>query len=94
LVVVASPSHPIAGRGQVAPNELAHERFLIREPSSETRRFIEMRFGQIGIQLQYGLELNNNEAIKALVASNWAFLSCRDRLLVSNCWPETWLHYV
>ncbi len=43
---------------------------LIREATSATRRFIESRFGEIGIRLQYGLELNNNEAIKALVASN------------------------
>jgi DNA-binding transcriptional LysR family regulator len=70
LVVVVSRRHRLAGRGEVAAEELARERFLIREPSSGTRRFIEACFGQIGVQLQYGLELNNNEAIKALVASN------------------------
>ena len=70
LVVVVSPRHPLAGRGEVAPEELARERFIVREPSSGTRRFIESRFGESGVHLQYGLELNNNEAIKALVASN------------------------
>lgn len=70
LVVVVSPRHPLAGRSEVAPQHVARERFIIREPSSGTRRFIEARFGEIGVHLNYGLELNNNEAIKALVASN------------------------
>ena len=70
LVVVVSRRHPLAGRGEVTPEELARERFLSREPSSGTRRFVESCFGKIGVHLQYGLELNNNEAIKALVASN------------------------
>jgi len=68
--VVVSPRHPFAGRSEVSPQDLARERFIVREPSSGTRRFIEARFGDIGVHLQYGLELNNNEAIKALVASN------------------------
>jgi DNA-binding transcriptional LysR family regulator len=44
LVVVVSPAHPYGGRSQITAEELAHERLLVREPSSGTRRFIESQF--------------------------------------------------
>ncbi len=69
LMVVVSPSHPLASRDGATPEELQKELFLTREPSSGTRRFIELRFGETGVRLRYGAELNSNEAIKAFVAS-------------------------
>ncbi|MFM9370802.1 LysR family transcriptional regulator [Streptomyces sp. Da 82-17] len=37
LVLVASPAHPLAGRPEVHPEDLADCRFLLREPGSQTR---------------------------------------------------------
>jgi LysR family transcriptional regulator, low CO2-responsive transcriptional regulator len=70
LVVVVGCKHPFAGRAEITVDELVEQPFISREPSSGTRRFIEARLQEIGQTLHYGPELNSNEAIKALVASN------------------------
>lgn len=70
LVVVLNPAHPLAGHSEILPEQLANERFIVREPSSGTRRFLEARLRTMDVELNYGPELNSNEAIKAMVASN------------------------
>jgi DNA-binding transcriptional LysR family regulator len=70
LVVIVGPKHPFAGRTEISVEELVEQRFISREPSSGTRRFIEARLNEIGRTLRYGPQVNSNEAIKALVACN------------------------
>jgi len=70
LVVVVGKRHGLAGETAVDPKALAGEALLVREPTSGTRLFIESRFSEIGVHLTYGLELNNNQVIKALVEAN------------------------
>lgn len=70
LVVVVSKRHHLAGQTAVKPEELSNEVFLVREPTSGTRLFIESKFHEIGVPLTYGLELNNNQVIKTLVEAN------------------------
>ncbi|HVS89984.1 MAG TPA: LysR substrate-binding domain-containing protein [Candidatus Acidoferrum sp.] len=70
LVVVVSKRHRLAGEVAVKPEALANEVFLIREPTSGTRLFVESKFSEIGVPLTYGLELNNNQVIKTLVEAN------------------------
>jgi DNA-binding transcriptional LysR family regulator len=79
LVVVVSKSHRLAGAKTVTPQALASEAFLVREPTSGTRLFVETKFKEIGILLKYSLELNNNQVIKSMVEANLgiAILSSR-----------------
>ena len=79
LVVVVGKRHRMADETVVDPNALSTETFLVREPSSGTRLFVESKFSEIGIRLAYGLELNNNQVIKALVEADLgiAILSSR-----------------
>ena len=70
LVVVVSKQHRLAGQTAVKPEELSNEVFLMREPTSGTRLFVESKFHEIGVPLTYGLELNNNQVIKTLVEAN------------------------
>lgn len=70
LVVIVGPKHPFAGRADISIDELVEQQFISREPTSGTRRFIEARLHGIGRTLRYGPQVNSNEAIKALVASN------------------------
>jgi LysR family transcriptional regulator, low CO2-responsive transcriptional regulator len=70
LVVVVSKRHPLAGQTTVKPETLSNEVFLVREPTSGTRLFVESKFHEIGVPLTYGLELNNNQVIKTLVEAN------------------------
>ena len=70
LVVVVGKQHGLASETAVNPKVLSGETLLVREPNSGTRLFIESKFSEIGVRLEYGLELNNNEVIKALVEAN------------------------
>jgi DNA-binding transcriptional LysR family regulator len=79
LVVVVGKRHRLAGETAVDPRVLASETFIVREVNSGTRLFVESKFSEIGVRLVYGLELNNNQVIKALVEANLgvAILSSR-----------------
>jgi LysR family transcriptional regulator, low CO2-responsive transcriptional regulator len=70
LVVAVSKRHRLAGEVTVEPAVLSKEQFIVREPTSGTRLFMESKFSEIGIPLTYALELNNNQVIKALVEAN------------------------
>jgi LysR family transcriptional regulator, low CO2-responsive transcriptional regulator len=70
LVVAVGKQHRLAGGITVDPKTLSGETLLVREPNSGTRLFVESKFSEIGVRLAYGLELNNNEVIKALVEAN------------------------
>ena len=63
LVVIASPTHPLAGE-RVPLQALREETFLLREPGSGTRIAMERFFGEHGVALSTGMEMNTNEAIK------------------------------
>jgi DNA-binding transcriptional LysR family regulator len=79
LVVVVGKRHRFATEAEIAAAELSQETFLVREPTSGTRLFVDSKFSEIGVRLIYGLELNNNQVIKALVEADLgvAILSSR-----------------
>ena len=64
LVVVAAPSHRLAGRSGLTLNDLQQEMFLLREQGSGTRRGTEQHFAHAGLHVQDSLELGSIEAIK------------------------------
>ena len=69
LVVVAPPSHRLAGRSALTLHDLQWEIFLLREQGSGTRLDTEQHFADTGISLQSSLELGSIEAIKEGVAA-------------------------
>jgi DNA-binding transcriptional LysR family regulator len=68
LVLVAPPQHPLVGKKRIAPQRLAQEPFIMREPGSGTRLTTERFFSQYNMQLHNRLEVGSNEAIKQTVA--------------------------
>lgn len=68
LVVIAPEKHPLAGRAAIALEELAGERFLLRERGSGTRLAGDAHFAAQGFSPRVRLELGSNEAIKQAVA--------------------------
>lgn len=68
LVVVASPSHPLAKEKDIAPSRLKDVAFILREPGSGTRLAFERFFEQHGFALKGRMELGSNEAVKQVVA--------------------------
>lgn len=67
LVVIASPSHHMAGLKHVSMSQFAKETLVVREAGSGTRAAIERHFADYGMTPIAGCELNTNEAIKQAV---------------------------
>lgn len=69
LVLVAPPTHRLAGCVRVPFAELAREHFLLREQGSGTRAALEGAFQEAGLPLQVSMQVGNNSAIKQGVAA-------------------------
>jgi LysR family transcriptional regulator, low CO2-responsive transcriptional regulator len=69
LVCIAAPDHPLASLKRVPLQRLEQESFLMREPGSGTRHAMERFFTEHGIKLTRGMEMDTNEAIKAVVGA-------------------------
>ena len=84
LVLVAPPSHPLAGKKRIAPKRLANEPFILREPGSGTRLTAERFFVEQGIALKNRLEVGSNEAIKQTVAGGLGLAVLSSTTVVSE----------
>jgi DNA-binding transcriptional LysR family regulator len=76
-VMIAAPSHPLAGRRRVALARVAAETFIMREPGSGTRGLLERLFAQHALPLNVSMEMASNETIKQAVQAEMgvSFLS-------------------
>lgn len=76
LVLATPPDFTPAGP-LVSLEELAHLRYIAREPSSLTRIFVDERLRTLGLDLRPAMEMGHIEAIKRAVAAGLgiAFLS-------------------
>ena len=69
LVLVAAPTHRLAGLRNVPIEELGREHFLLREQGSGTRAALEKVLEDAGLPLQVSMQVGNNSAIKQGVAA-------------------------
>lgn len=67
LTIVCAPGHPLAGRGQLAPAELAPFAFIVREEGSGTREVFANQMQSAGVAWQEAGIYNSSEAIKRAV---------------------------
>lgn len=67
LVVIASPTHPLARERRIPLARLAAESFISREAGSGTRMAAERFFDEAGTHLTTAMEMSSNEAIKQAV---------------------------
>ncbi|MGW8885295.1 LysR family transcriptional regulator [Streptomyces sp. NPDC055749] len=70
LVLVAAPSHPLAGAREVEPAALAASRFLLREPGSQTRELQESVLAEWGLTEVSRSDIWGPEAVKQCVAAD------------------------
>jgi LysR family transcriptional regulator, low CO2-responsive transcriptional regulator len=70
LVIIASPSHPLARKRRIRLGQLATEGFLIREAGSGTRASMERVFGEREVPFRVSMEVSSNETIKQAVMAN------------------------
>jgi DNA-binding transcriptional LysR family regulator len=67
FVIIASPSHPLAGKRRIRLKQLAGENFVIREEGSGTRASMEHVFRDRGVTFRASMEAGSNETIKQSV---------------------------
>ncbi len=78
LVIVAPPDHPLAKKRDISKEEIAAEKFLVRESGSGTRTSLEVFFADVPGKLDnLGTEMGSNETIKQAVMAGLgiAFIS-------------------
>jgi len=69
MMLVTFPSHPLAKKPRVEPQDLVRQPFILYEPGSNTRRVIDQFFVREEIQPRIVMETENVEIIKAMVRS-------------------------
>jgi DNA-binding transcriptional LysR family regulator len=67
LLLMTPPSHRLAGRRRVSPQDLAEEPFVLFEAGSATRRVIDHFFASQNIEPSVVMDTENVEIIKAMV---------------------------
>ncbi len=67
LVILASPSHPLANRKNIPIEALAKDNFIMREPGCGTFLSMDRMVKGRGFQLKSTMALGSNEAIKQAV---------------------------
>jgi DNA-binding transcriptional LysR family regulator len=67
LLLVTTPTHPLARRRKVAPKDLAGLPFVLFEVGSATRKVIDTFFASEGIEPTVVMDTENVEIIKAMV---------------------------
>jgi DNA-binding transcriptional LysR family regulator len=85
LVVIASPRHPLAGKGRVSLRALEGEPCVLREPGSGTRAVEEQALARLRLPLQAVMSLGSTEAIKRVVAAGVGVAIVSRLALAAEC---------
>lgn len=83
LVVFAAPIHPLACSRIASPDQLAAQRWVVREPGSGTRTVFDAALRGAGITIEASLQLGDSEAVKEAVRSGLG-LGCLSELAVAR----------
>lgn len=67
LLVVAPPKHPLSKEKSITIEQIANEKFLMREKGSGIRQSVVDRFEEHGISIEPYMELGSTESIKQAV---------------------------
>lgn len=71
LVVFSSPNHPLSASSDICLDELGEYPFVMREEGSGTRRIVEARFREAGMQPRIACALGSTNAIKRAVSAGF-----------------------
>ena len=66
-VIVAAPSHPLAGRRRIEMRRIVREPFVVRERGSDTWQSMQEAFGSHLDDVQVALEITSTETLKQAV---------------------------
>ncbi|RJQ59215.1 MAG: LysR family transcriptional regulator [Desulfobacteraceae bacterium] len=68
LIIIAAPSHPLAGRKTISPGDLDGFALIMHEKGSAPRKAIDELIRKYNVSVTIPLELSSNRAIKRAVA--------------------------
>ena len=74
-VIIAAPGHRLAGTRRISPHALADEAFIVRERGSDTRLVVEELVAELGVKLNFTMEIGSAETIKQLVMAGMGISS-------------------
>ncbi|WP_378953537.1 LysR family transcriptional regulator [Pelosinus sp. sgz500959] len=83
LMLVTTPSHPLAKKNKVVHTDIDHMEFIVREEGSGTRELFESVMASRNLQWQVAGVYNNAETIKNFIASGLG-VSVMSRLAVEK----------
>lgn len=83
LVLICSPSHPLAGRNPCPVEDVLAERWVVREKGSGTRQTLDTAMRPYWSRWHIGMELRQIEAILETVAVS-SLIGCAPRLAAQN----------
>jgi DNA-binding transcriptional LysR family regulator len=63
LVLVCGPNHPLWGRDQLGLDELARQRFVLRERQSSMRVTLDRALAELGITIPVSMEVGSTDTI-------------------------------
>ena len=70
VVLIVSPSHPLARRASVALKDLKEQPCVLPQPGSRTRQLVERRLKAGGVTPRIVMQLPGTEAVKKAVEAN------------------------
>ena len=83
LQVFCAPDHPLASQGRIDADEVATQRWILREDGSGTRLIFDAAVQQIKQQVKVAFALNRQEAIKRSVRAGLG-IGCLSRLSIAE----------
>ncbi len=83
LVIIVSPSDPLAVKKKITVRDLAKASWLAREQGSGTREIFEQAMQAIGVTPELKFELGHTEAIKQAVIAGMG-IACLSKLAVAR----------
>jgi len=77
IVLIVPAGHALTRRLKFAPESLAQEVLIVREPGSATRQVAEVNLARLGVSPRQVMEMSGSEAVKRVVAAGLgiAFIS-------------------
>ena len=67
IVLVSSPTHPVARQPNLTPEAVVEHGLVVREEGSATRQTAERHFASLGVTPRIALDLGSNQAVKQAV---------------------------
>lgn len=93
LLAVVGRDHPYAGRSILTPADLDGQPLILPPENRLTRRAVEKRFRQLGLEFKLAFEIADTEAIKRMVMNNLG-ISILGRMVSTMDVTADWLRAI